>query len=149
MQYKAALTIAQENLGYTDIISPIDGRIGLTAYTEGNLVNPASGVLATIVSDDPIYVEFPVSMRQIADITADASCRTRRADSTSRSIVTLANRQEYRITPASGTTSAIRSTSRPTRCWCARIMPNPERRLVDGAFVTVEVEENEGTTRGW
>src|SRR5687768_3845747 len=42
MQAKAALTQAQVNLDYTDIRAPIDGRIGRTAYTVGNLVNPAS-----------------------------------------------------------------------------------------------------------
>ena len=41
---QAALTQAEVNLDYTDIRSPIDGRIGRTAYTLGNLVNPASGV---------------------------------------------------------------------------------------------------------
>ena len=65
MQAKAALTQAQVNLDYTDIRAPIDGRIGRTAYTVGNLVNPASGVLATIVSQDPIYVLFPVSVRDL------------------------------------------------------------------------------------
>ena len=39
------------------------GKIGLTTYTFGNLVGPDSGVLATIVSQDPIYVTFPVSTR--------------------------------------------------------------------------------------
>ena len=62
---QAALTQAEVNLDYTDIRSPIDGRIGRTAYTVGNLVNPASGVLATIVSQDPIYVLFPVSVRDL------------------------------------------------------------------------------------
>ena len=62
---QAALTQAQVNLDYTDIRAPIDGRIGRTAYTLGNLVNPASGVLATIVSQDPIYVLFPVSVRDL------------------------------------------------------------------------------------
>src|SRR6266851_2083656 len=56
LQTRAVLTQAEVNLDYTDIRSPIDGRIGRTAYTVGNLVNPASGVLATIVSQDPIYV---------------------------------------------------------------------------------------------
>ena len=46
---RAGLTQAEVNLDYTDVRSPIDGRIGRTAYTIGNLVNPASGVLATIV----------------------------------------------------------------------------------------------------
>ncbi len=67
-QLKAALTQAQVNLDYTDIRSPIDGRIGRTAYTIGNLVNPASGVLATIVSLDPTYVLFPVSVRDLETI---------------------------------------------------------------------------------
>ena len=65
---QAALTQAQVNLDYTDIRAPIDGRIGRTAYTVGNLVNPASGVLATIVSQDPIYVLFPVSVRDLETI---------------------------------------------------------------------------------
>ena len=43
---KAALLQAQANLDYTDIRSPIDGRIGRIRHTIGNLVNPASGVLA-------------------------------------------------------------------------------------------------------
>ena len=35
--------------------------IGRTAVTEGNVVTPSSGVLTTIVSQDPMYVTFPVS----------------------------------------------------------------------------------------
>src|SRR5436853_5692714 len=65
LQMRAALTQAEVNLDYTDIRAPIGGRIGRTAYTVGNLVNPASGVLATIVSQDPIYVLFPVSVREL------------------------------------------------------------------------------------
>ena len=68
MQAKAALKQAEVNLDYTDIRAPIDGRIGRTAYTVGNLVNPASGILATIVSQDPIYVLFPVSVRDLETI---------------------------------------------------------------------------------
>jgi len=58
LQTQAALTQAEVNLDYTDIRAPVDGRIGRTAYTLGNLVNPASGVLATIVSQDPILCCF-------------------------------------------------------------------------------------------
>src|SRR5262247_3504807 len=55
------------NLGYTEIRSPIDGRIGLAVYTVGNLVSPSSGTLATIVSQDPIYVIFQASERDVLD----------------------------------------------------------------------------------
>jgi len=51
------------NLGYTEIRSPIDGKIGQTAVTEGNVVSPASGTLTAVVSQDPIYVTFPVPVR--------------------------------------------------------------------------------------
>ena len=43
MQAQALLEQAQINLGYTEIHSPIDGRIGLANFTVGNLVDPSSG----------------------------------------------------------------------------------------------------------
>src|SRR5580693_9430800 len=61
---QAQVQSSQINLDYTDIRSPIDGKIGRTAVTEGNVVNPGSGVLTTIVSQDPMYVTFPVSVRE-------------------------------------------------------------------------------------
>src|SRR6195256_2471517 len=61
---QAQVQASQINLDYTDIRSPIDGKIGRTAVTEGNVVSAASGVLTTIVSQDPMYVIFPVSVRQ-------------------------------------------------------------------------------------
>ena len=61
---QAQLQSSQINLDYTDIRSPIDGKIGRTAVTEGNVVSPGSGVLTTIVSQDPMYVTFPVSVRE-------------------------------------------------------------------------------------
>jgi membrane fusion protein, multidrug efflux system len=65
LQAQALLEQAKINLGYTEIRSPIDGRIGLANFTVGNLVDPSSGKLATIVSLDPIYVTFPVSEADI------------------------------------------------------------------------------------
>src|SRR5205807_7000438 len=67
MEAQAALDQAEINLGYTEIRAPIGGRIGLAIFTEGNLVQPSSGKLATIVSQDPIYVTFQVSQRNLLD----------------------------------------------------------------------------------
>jgi membrane fusion protein, multidrug efflux system len=61
MEAKANLDQAQLNLSYTEIRSPIDGRIGRVSINEGNLVSINSGTLATIVQMDPIYVLFTVS----------------------------------------------------------------------------------------
>jgi membrane fusion protein (multidrug efflux system) len=65
---QAQLRQSQINLDYTEIRSPIDGKIGRTAVTPGNVVSPGSGVLTTIVSQDPMYVVFPVSVRTALDL---------------------------------------------------------------------------------
>ena len=67
LEAQAALEQAQINLGYTEIHAPIAGRIGRADLSVGNLVGPDTGVLATIVSQDPIYVTFPVSQRQLLE----------------------------------------------------------------------------------
>lgn len=61
---QAQVQLSQINLDYTEIRSPIDGMIGRTAVTDGNVVTPSSGVLTTIVSQDPMYVTFPVPVRE-------------------------------------------------------------------------------------
>jgi len=63
---QANLETAKINLGYTDIVSPIAGKIGRTNITKGNVVSPQSGTLTTIVSQDPMYVLFPVSQRDVS-----------------------------------------------------------------------------------
>jgi membrane fusion protein (multidrug efflux system) len=65
MADEANLDTAKINLGYTDITSPIAGKVGKTNITKGNVVSPESGVLTTIVSQDPMYVSFPISQREI------------------------------------------------------------------------------------
>jgi membrane fusion protein (multidrug efflux system) len=60
---EAQVNLAEINLGYTEIRAPIDGRISSTAVTEGNVVSPTSGTLATLVSQDPMYVVFPIALR--------------------------------------------------------------------------------------
>ena len=63
---KAALALAEDDLRHTRIISPIDGRIGLTAKTVGNYVTPETGILATIVRTDPLRIRFSLSMADYA-----------------------------------------------------------------------------------
>ena len=70
---QAQLEIAQINLDYTEIRSPIDGRIGRTSVTIGNVVGPASGTLTTVVSQDPMYVVFPVPTRRAIELREEYS----------------------------------------------------------------------------
>ncbi|RDJ27244.1 efflux RND transporter periplasmic adaptor subunit [Bosea caraganae] len=62
---EANLETTKINLGYTDIVAPITGRIGRTVVTKGNIVGPESGVLTSLVSQDPMHVTFPISQRDI------------------------------------------------------------------------------------
>jgi membrane fusion protein (multidrug efflux system) len=65
---EAQLESAKINLDYTEIRSPIDGRIGRTSVTIGNVVSSASGTLTTVVSQDPMYVVFPVPTRRAIEL---------------------------------------------------------------------------------
>ena len=55
------------------------GRIGRTGVTKGNLVGPDTGVLTTIVSQDPMYVTFPVSQREFLNCRTDEGKPTTKA----------------------------------------------------------------------
>jgi len=65
---QAQLRQSEINLDYTEIRAPIDGKIGQTTVTEGNVVSPSSGALTTIVSQDPMYVVFPVPVRTVLEV---------------------------------------------------------------------------------
>lgn len=69
----AQLRDAEIQLSYTQIKSPIDGRIGRAVVSPGNIVGPDTGVLATVVSEDPIRVLFPVTQRELLEAKRDAS----------------------------------------------------------------------------
>jgi len=139
MQAEAAVTQAQANLGYTDIRSPIDGRIGRTARTVGNLVNPASGVLATIVSQDPTYVVFPVSVKDLETIR-EARRKEGGGLAKIEIDVRLANGQSY---PQKGTWNLTDpQVDQTTDSLIMRAtIPNPDRMLIDGQFVTAVIRE--------
>jgi multidrug efflux system membrane fusion protein len=53
----AQLETAKLNLAYTQVLSPIDGRVGKAEITLGNLVD-TSAILTTVVSKDRIYASF-------------------------------------------------------------------------------------------
>lgn len=59
---------AQIELDYTEIRAPVSGRIGRATVTPGNVVSPSSGALATIVSQDPMYVSFTVPTRTLLEL---------------------------------------------------------------------------------
>jgi membrane fusion protein (multidrug efflux system) len=145
---QAQVQSSQINLGYTDIRSPIDGKVGRTAVTEGNVVSPGSGVLTTIVSQDPIYVLFPVAVR------AGLELRDRYATRGGFNAVVIRIRlPDGRLYEQTGQLNFVDNTiAQSTETILLRgAIPNPPlhdpsttggpvRQLTDGQFVTVMLE---------
>jgi membrane fusion protein (multidrug efflux system) len=141
---QAQLRAAQINLGYTEISSPIDGKIGRTTYSVGNTVSPSVNPLATIVSQDPMRVAFPVSLR-IGNELRERYASRGGAEAV-RVRLRLQNGQLY------GQTGRIdfidTQVDRNTDTILVRAaIPNPpygdgtlDRPLIDGMFVTAIVE---------
>ena len=139
---------SQINLDYTEIRAPIGGKIGRTTVTIGNVVSPSSGVLATIISQDPMYVVFPVALRTALDL------RDRYAKEGGFSAVVirlrLANGHIYSQTgklnffdnTVSQTTDTItlRGSVANPQLNDGTIGGAPVRELTDGEFVTVLLE---------
>src|SRR5712672_3169948 len=145
---QAQVQASQINLDYTVIHSPIDGKIGRTAVTEGNVVSPGSGVLTTIVSQDPMYVIFPVSVRQGLEL------RERYATRGGFDAVVIKIRlPDGRLYDQTGQVNFVDNTvAQNTDTFVVRgAIPNPTlhdpsttggpvRELTDGEFVTVMLE---------
>jgi membrane fusion protein (multidrug efflux system) len=135
---QANLTTAELNLGYTDVKAPISGRIGRSTFAVGNFVGPQSGTLATIVSQDPMYVTFPVTQRQLLEVRkqaqagdtdpTDIAVKVRLADGALYDQVGRLNFVDVRFSQGTDTVQ-VRAT-----------LPNPKGLLVDGQLVTVVVE---------
>jgi membrane fusion protein (multidrug efflux system) len=140
-QAKAALTAAELDLGYTQITAPIAGRVGLASYTVGNLVGPSSGSLATIVSIDPIYVDFPLTQRQLLEAR-----REMQASGTDASGVVVRLRlSDGSLYDQSGRINFVDVTTDPgTDSVTLRAeIPNPDGILVDGQYVGVVLQAGE------
>jgi membrane fusion protein, multidrug efflux system len=145
---QAQLKTADINLGYTEIRAPVDGKISSTAVTEGNVVSPSSGVLATLVSQDPIYVIFTVSNRTRLDL------RDRYASKGGYNAVVIKLRlPDGRIYEPDGKLDYVSPTVAETTDTLTfrGVIANPvfpgmqagqpgSRELVDGEFVTVLLE---------
>jgi membrane fusion protein (multidrug efflux system) len=140
LQAEAALMEAKINLGYTRVVAPVDGRIGIASYQRGALVGPDSGPLATVVSQDPIYVTFPVSQRQMLDVRQQVQQRAGGDGGTAVVRLQLSDNSQY-PTPGELNFSDV-TVDRSTDTLLLRaVFPNPERVLVDGQYVRLRVED--------
>jgi membrane fusion protein (multidrug efflux system) len=135
---KAELQQAELDLSYTEIRAPIAGRIGQAVFSVGDYVTPESGALATIVSQDPITVLFPVTQRELLEVRKKSG----EAQRDPRAIpvrVELADGSQYQH---AGTIDFVDVQADPgTDTVTIRAeLKNPDRLLIDGQVVGVVVE---------
>jgi membrane fusion protein (multidrug efflux system) len=137
---EATLERAELQLSYTGIRAPIAGRIGRAIVTVGNVVGPSTGPLATIVRQDPIYVSFPVTQREMLEVRKEDKAGVaptvylNLADGSRYSEPGKINFIDVTVNPGTDTVQ-VRAE-----------FPNPDRVLVDGQLVTVLVEEGSPDT---
>lgn len=137
---EAALQQAELDLGRTAIDAPVSGRIGEAEIDVGNLVGPDSGVLATIVSLDPIHVRFTLSDVEYLAFRRDSQAGEAPPDIAPR--LRLSDGEDY---PHPGRLQMLANEIDPgTGTITARaVFANPDKLLRPGQFVTVVFE---GTT---
>ncbi len=133
---QANLDTAKINLGYTDIKSPITGKISRTKITKGNVVSPDSGVLTTVVSEDPMYVVFPVSQRELLDVKREENAAVR-----SQVLVTV-RFSDGSVYDHKGRINFVDvSVDKATDTVIVRAtIPNPDDILIDGQLVRVNID---------
>ena len=140
-QAKAALSAAELDLGYTRTTAPVAGRIGLARYTVGNLVGPDSGALATIVSHDPIRVEFPLTQRELLEARRELQAKGLDPSGT----VVRVRLPDDSLYDRTGRIDFVDVTTDPdTDSVTLRAeLPNPDGVLIDGQYVGVLLESGE------
>jgi membrane fusion protein (multidrug efflux system) len=78
---EAAVMTAQLNLGFTKVVSPIDGVAGIAQAQVGNLVGPSSAPLTTVSTVDPIKVYFTVAEQEYLNYIKGSLTETQRVAS--------------------------------------------------------------------
>ncbi len=134
---EAELSNAKLNLGYTRIMAPMDGGVGRTAYSVGNLVGPDSNSLVSLVAQDPMYVSFPVPQWLLIEV--------RKAGRDSDGVFvklqlpdgsTYDQQGQIRFAEVQGNSTTDSVTVRAS-------IANPDRLLVDQQLVQVSVVRKE------
>jgi RND family efflux transporter MFP subunit len=141
---RARIQTAEIDLGYTEIRSPIDGRISRELVDVGNLVGSGeSTLLTTVIQDNPLYVYFDIDERVVLEYLKNRPRSDRTSESNLKVLMELVDGTRYpeagmvdfaenRINPMTGTLQ-IRAT-----------FPNDEGKLYAGMFGRILIPDETG-----
>ena len=140
---KAAVALAQINLAYTNVVSPIVGRSGVSQVTQGAYVQASAATLMTTVQQiDPIYVDVTQSSVEGLQLRRDIASGQVKVKGPNQAKVTLLleDGTEY-ATPGSLQFTDITVDQGTGSVTVRAIFPNPQFVLLPGMFVRARVEE--------
>jgi membrane fusion protein (multidrug efflux system) len=134
---KSNFADTKRQLNYTELKAPVDGRVGIIDVTVGNYVSSSSGSLTTINSTNPIYVTFPLSSEQYANLSSiDKNANEKRKVElyfTNGKKYNYDGVQDFLDNKVDQTTGTV--TMRAT-------FQNPENKLLHGEFVNLKLYSN-------
>jgi membrane fusion protein (multidrug efflux system) len=140
---KAAVQVARINLGYTNVASPIKGRIGPSAVTQGAYVQASAATLmATVQQLDPIYVDLNQSSVQGLQLRRDIASGRLKLNGPGQARITLLldDGTQY---PLAGSLQFTDVTVDPNTgsVTVRALFPNPAFVLLPGMFVRARIDQ--------
>lgn len=136
---EAAVESVRLQLGYTNIASPLDGRMGKAEVRVGSLVGRGdSTLLATVSTLDPVYVNFSVSEREALGVWRRRQAEVPARTAGSGITITLSDESTY---PQPGRLDFVdRAVDPRTGTLALRaVFANPRRVLQPGQYVRLRV----------
>ena len=140
-QAKAAVENAKVNLGYTTIVSPVDGVIGSLPYKLGSLVtSTTTDPLTTVYNTATVYAYFAMNEKQLLDFSRDSTNTSISSKIKSLPQVTLllSDGTTYEHKGKVETINGLINTNTGSANFRAAFV-NPRGLLRSGASATVEV----------
>jgi membrane fusion protein (multidrug efflux system) len=136
---KAAVRSAELNLGYTTILSPIDGVMGRAQLRQGGMVTANNTLLTTIYQNDRMYVNFSVSEQRLLSLQRQLGrAPSQNTKSALPFRIFLADGSEYMQTPRLDFIDPAVDTRTGTLALRLEV-DNPKQLLHAGQFARVQV----------
>lgn len=140
---KAAVDTAQINLGYTDVVSPITGRVGISQVTPGAYVQASQATLMSTVQQlDPVYVDLTQSSLEGLKLRQDVqSGRLKTSGPGAAKVSLILEDGKTYAEPGKLQFSDVTVDQATGSVTIRAVFPNPGRVLLPGMFVRARIEQ--------